>query len=584
MSRTTARSKGEVRRAQLVTTYGVGSVVALGDESFMVAGIDSWDGVQVDLHEPRLEQQLRVRGFVQPPAASQDDSENVPVVRFPSWYYCPECRALQRHSHFTSFNKNKCNTCNVELVPSRFVVACAKGHIADFPYFAWVHAGVEGREAGTHSMRIKFLGSTSSLAGIVISCGCGRSRTMEGAFSRDALKGIRNCHGDRPWLKSDDEACDQTPRVLQRGASNVWFSVVSSALSIPPWSDGAFHLLRRCWPSLEHTPEGALEETIRGMGVANGSGYSVADLVAAVMQRRGSETDVEPKSTASIKAEEYEALIRGKAEKSSNDEFVCVKGPEIPSDLGDWLPQIMVVRRLREVRALTGFTRVLPLQSGDLDLPQVAPLFTDETENPYWLPAIEVMGEGVFFRLKDDRLREWEQRSDVVERARIIDERYRSSFIAKDKSADRDITPRFLAIHTLSHAVITQWSLECGYPAASLRERLYVSDEMCGFLVFTASGDSAGSMGGIIGLAQESRLQYAFQRPFGESGWCSADPLCIEATATGTDSLNLAACHACALLPETSCEERNVLLDRALVIGTPDNPELGLLGRIAQEL
>jgi hypothetical protein len=197
-----------------------------------------------------------------------------------------------------------------------------------------------------------------------------------------------------------------------------------------------------------------------------------------------------------------------------------------------------------------------------------------------WLPAIEVTGEGVFLRLRDDVLVEWERIKAVVKRAARINENYRRAFDAQGKPPDREVTARFLLLHTLAHSLINQWSLECGYPASSLRERLYVSEGMAGLLIYTASSDSAGSLGGVVAQAEGTRLDSSLAEAIARSAWCSSDPLCIEADASGVDSLNLAACHACVLLPEVSCEERNLLLDRALLVGRPDDRNVGFFTQI----
>ena len=146
------------------------------------------------------------------------------------------------------------------------------------------------------------------------------------------------------------------------------------------------------------------------------------------------------------------------------------------------------------------------------------------------------------------------------------------------------IPARFILVHSLAHALIEQMSLDAGYPAASLRERLYVSDIMAGLLIYTATSDSAGSLGGLIAQTRPERLASLFLEALGRAAWCSADPVCIESTGSGADGLNLAACHACALLPETSCEERNTLLDRGSLIGTPDQPTIGFLRGLVPEI
>ena len=127
-------------------------------------------------------------------------------------------------------------------------------------------------------------------------------------------------------------------------------------------------------------------------------------------------------------------------------------------------------------------------------------------------------------------------------------------------------------------------AFECGYDSSSLRERLYVSSgeetEMHGLLIYTASGDSEGTLGGLVRQGEPGRLDNTLKAAIENASICSSDPLCIESQGQGTSSLNLAACHACGLLPETSCEEGNLLLDRGLVIGTPDDEGLGYFSMV----
>lgn len=564
-----SKSRGEVRRSQLITTYGVGAIVAVGDESFMVAGIDRWPVTHPNLNEPRLERQLGVAGFVIPP--SSDSGQDIPVVRFPETVWCTSCQRIDKHRFFTSPNANRCRDCDANLVPSRFVVACPNGHIDDFPYFEWVHKGKKPSGSATHRLSIQAGGTTASLRSITINCSCGFSETMEGAFQKTALQGVTKCKGRRPWLTSDDPAaCNETPRSLQRGASNVWFSITHSAISIPPWSEGAHKLLNRHWPVLQHVPGEALRATLAGMNVTVGTPYTVEDLVLATRQRREGAEDAEEWSSEKLRSQEYEALVHGKQETSKVQDFVCETAVSIPPFVSHWFDQVMLVKRLREVRVLESFSRIAPPTPTPND--QRPPIYN---ARPSWLPGIEVIGEGVFLKLELDRLRSWESRIDVISRVEGINRNYRRRFERLGLPPDRVITPRLVLIHTLAHAVINEWSLDSGYPAASLRERLYVSREMAGLLIYTASSDSAGSLGGVIAQAEPGRLEATLKEGLLRAAWCSADPVCIESEAVGIDALNLAACHACSLLPEVSCEERNVLLDRGLLVGTPEVPDLG---------
>ncbi|MEV0350659.1 DUF1998 domain-containing protein [Nonomuraea sp. NPDC050680] len=571
-------SIGGVRRAQLITTYGVGALIAVESNSYMIAGIDRWsDSASSDenvLHEPRLQQQLRVNGFRLPPSSQHEGRGDVPVVRFPVFHSCSESGTLKEHWKWGNHRGTaKCKVHDRELVPSRFVMCCTNGHIDDFPYFRWVHAGSPGTGAG-HEMTIESSGRSAALRDIVIACKCGKRVSLEGALSKGALKGIAKCTGSRPWLGSDqNQECDAVPRGMQRGASGVWFSQVRSALSIPPWSEAIHKLIEKHWKTLGKTRH--LRDTVEDMDLAKDKSFGVDDIVEAVELRRRIEAGLEEDlSEADLKAEEYEALIRTTPETSRDQDFVCV--PAEKQELDPALPvaQAMRVKRLREVRVLEAFTRIEPPSPAD-DRKRLASLYRED-ERPGWLPAIEVIGEGAFLRLDQDQLAEWESRSEVVERVAPIDRGYRQRFWDRGTEPDRTITPRLVLIHTLAHAIINEWSLDSGYPAAALRERLYVSNSMAGLLIYTATSDSAGSLGGIVAQLESGDLSGSIRRAIERVSWCSADPLCIETQTSGVDNLNRAACHACMLLPETSCEEYNTLLDRALLIGTPDNPIVGL--------
>jgi hypothetical protein len=561
------RIKGHVRRSQLVTTYGVGSVVPVGDEAFMVAALERWDVPGPDLHEPRLERELRVHGFVQPPAT--DERPDVPVVRFPSFQSCPMCRRLARHGEFTHADLNDCPDCSMALVPSRFVIACERGHIDDFPYERWVHNGPPptGR---THSLSLTATGQTASLSGIVVKCSCGAERTMEDAFDRYALRDVTSCQGRRPWKTFDRDSCDAIPRTLQRGASSVWFPHTRSALSIPPWSESASRALDGHWPTLRHLPLEAVGPIITSMRLDEKTGFTKEELIAIFDARKKQEAG-ESSGEVHLRHEEYEALNRGRMETPKDVDFATRAG-EVPSSLESWCEQLQLVTRLREVRALAGFSRILPPRGLDGEASNLVSLITEDVD---WLPAIEVKGEGLFLRLAERRVAGWSALPGVQERASAIAERDRKRHEEWGTKPPREISPTFLLLHVLGHALINQLALDAGYPAASLRERLYYEHGARGLLIYTATTDSAGSLGGLISHGEHNEFERLIREGVARFAWCSADPVCIESEASGTSSLNLAACHSCALLPETSCEEMNMFLDRAMLVGTPDDPDVG---------
>lgn len=584
------KPEGAVRRTQMITTYGVGSMVALGDRSFIVSGLDSWD---IDhgpaVYEPNLQHWLGVDELRLPPAASPSAGDGVRVRLFPEIYSCAECKRLQRFSAFGSpRGKSECGACNRPLTPSRFVIACPNGHLDDFPYWEWVHhkTGLtSGTNTGRHELQLETKGESASLRSIIISCSCGADPvSMQGAFGRAAMKDLRvSCTGRRPWLGADaiQQGCLEIPRALQRGSSAAWFPIQRSSLSIPPWSNKVHKLIDKYSNELRRYPDGSGREAVLSL-MAKESKFTVAQIVAAIEERNQlaaenvSEDDVVLDASTPLRRKEYLQLEHGTAGEEHVD-FECEPPARTSkSVIPQGLRKIMLVKRLREVRALQSFTRV---EMPDPVRPR-ARRAALSASSVNWLPAIEVNGEGVFLTLDDERLRSWERNDDPRRRAEQIRENHtrqlrERSELAIAKDLHSPISPRFVLLHTLAHALINEWSLDCGYPAAALRERIYCSNEMAGILIYTASSDSAGSLGGVVAQGDPARLRASLSSAVNRIAWCSQDPPCMESEATGTDNLNLAACYACVLLPETSCENNNSFLDRALLIGTPESPETG---------
>ncbi|MEU9518175.1 DUF1998 domain-containing protein [Streptomyces sp. NPDC048224] len=590
--------RGTVRRAQAISTYGVGSLIAVDHESFVVSGLDeadrSWHRDESPVvHERRLARLLGVHFFRLPPASDDTSKDGLRVRRFPLMHSCPECNELQPHRDFSPpAGRSVCGMCEVDLVPSRFVVACEAGHLDEFPYWQWVHRSPDrdstrfGSCGGKLMMRTT--GRTSSLRSIVVSCTCGQvpEVSMEGSFRRNALKNLRlTCRGARPWLGSsapDPAGCGLTLRTLQRGSSSVWQPVLKSALSIPPWSSNRADPLAGHWEKLRKYEDRA-QVSVYLDAVFDGEWPVSLDEVMTLLDAEREEDprdDREPDFDHRYRAlrnKEYERLRSGndESEHSHDEQFVCetpLGDPDVLRPLGITGP--MLVKKLREVRALKGFTRLVDAEST-----------TDTKEMPlsqrplHWLPAMEVQGEGVFLRLDETRLDAWEKAPAVA--ARVERMRAAHQQVLEQRADDPSravqspVTPRMVLLHTLAHVLINEWSLEAGYPSASLRERLYAADDMAGVLVYTATSDSAGSLGGLVAQGEPDLLARTVRSAVRRAGWCSSDPLCMEAETAGSTGTNLAACHACVMLPETSCEHNNILLDRALLVSTPDEPALG---------
>ena len=556
-------NEAKARRSQLLSTYGVGGLFPSESTSYMIAGLHEWNADRADpISEPRLARSLRVSELKAPPAGTRRD---VPVIRFPSTQICPDCRRIGPLTTLSKdWNVAKCSVDKADLSPFRLIIACRNGHIDEFPYFMWLHKGQDG--AGKeHQMKLKALGRTSSLADLVLTCSCGvEDRSLDGAIGAGSLSDFGLCQGLRPWLGLDaKESCDQIPRVLQRGASNVWYPSVRSAISIPPYSEALSKFVDKHWVSLAD-PAAVNDVLLRNIANSSRGKFTVDQIEAELARRRSEEHGEEDLSEARLRADEYKALIEGREEDGLDSDFVCLHR-EVPDEFADLITHVRKVTRLREVRALQGFTRL----DGAVDPndPTQQKLCALSPTRLHWLPAIEVIGEGIFMAFDREVLDGWASREFWQSRRKLL--RRASDRKAAEYgrlAAPIDIVK--VAIHTLSHIIIDQLSLDAGYPAAALRERLFVDDEVAGLLVYTASSDSAGSLGGVASMAETERLGAALAEGLQRLSWCSSDPVCIESRGSGTDALNLAACHACVLAPETSCEMNNCFLDRALLFGT----------------
>ena len=244
---------------------------------------------------------------------------------------------------------------------------------------------------------------------------------------------------------------------------------------------------------------------------------------------------------------------------------------------------VVLVEKLKEVRVFTGFSRITPNSNVGTRATKMRQLSNQQVT---WLPAYEAFGEGIFLKFKDDAIDEWEQLNGAY--FNKVCARYHESM--RNRSAEympRDVNASFIMIHTFAHLLIKRLCFSCGYGSSSLRERIYFSTEpsrsMKGILIYTASGDSDGSLGGLVRHGREPFLGKLIKDTIEDAKWCSADPVCSEigqASGQGPNNINGSSCHNCCIVPETSCEEFNTLLDRATIVGALGNSEIGFFTRV----
>lgn len=605
-----------IRRTQVISPFGVGALMDFRhDESLMMTGLDIWPKANEAcpddwlVREERLEHRLGMQHFRLPPDFRRDNGDNLayqylPFVRFPCWHYCPKCGYMEKIPIFGSRRKcqgstGMCATFSDRrkpwLIPVRIVAVCSKGHIEDFPFNKWVHEG-SIPESGRHDLRFLASRSSATLGGIKIKCSCGAFRSLAGAFgyseNSSALHKIgHDCSGKRPWLGEIEENsgnCGEMLRVVQRGASNVYFPVVVSSIYLPLWAEGEdgaiINVLEnsRYWNAITGGLEdGRRIESVRCEAIADLVGVDKVKLREAAQKkfegRNISEIDAE--SEEQFRYQEYSAIRNGRGH-SETDLLVEVIGGRNYGYFADFFDKVCLIKKLRETRVLSGFTRLLPAAGAEMSNIQSLCI----NEGIRWRPAVVVRGEGIFIELSKSAINEWLKSGSVHKRIKKMSDQLNEQRILRGLTP-RHLNPRFVMLHSFAHSLICQFSLTCGYGSAALRERIYCNlendDEMNGLLIYTASGDSEGTLGGLVRQGEPERLSEIAFDALKRAEWCSSDPVCIESTGQGIDNANLAACHGCLLLPETCCEEGNRNLDRAMLIGMPDKKEAGFFSRLA---
>lgn len=606
------RADGEIRQSQLVTTFGPGAMVDLVDRAVVIGGLDHWgwpDGKWVALDDARLRRALlpRLRAlhpdldlaptdyFRKPPECEMRDARptvGVRALEFPRWFVCQGCNRLARAGDQFELHKGRYRhqcTSNktARAVPVRFVAACSRGHLSDFPWTHFIHRERKEGICERPDLRLEE-GATGDLARIRARCvNCGASQPMS-----NARMPIYPCSGDRPWLggRAANEECDQKFELLVRTASDAYFSQVVSALRLPPAEESVLSARVReaeIW-KLVHKVQ-TLEQLkmlleLQDTLASAFKGFAPDEILAAIEKQRAAGTE---DSERPLRTVEFERIVSAPEEKPGNEpepgvQFAAFRVPPSRVDLPQGVRGLIVIPEMREIRVQVSFSRLDSISSnlqGEFDFEKVrhkpAALMLPNG-NQKWLPAAEVRGEGIFVELDEDAVREWERRPAVVKRTRQLMHAYELEQRGDFPGA------RFYLLHTLSHLLLTAISLECGYAASAIRERIYShagSDgepAMAAVLLGTGTTGSEGTLGGLV---EEGRnLRHHLREAWDLGRLCSNDPVCAAHDPEHPSSERRsegAACHGCLYIAECSCEWFNRFLDRALLVPTIGNdPEL----------
>ena len=619
------------RRSQLVVPFGVGAMVDFKDETWMTAGLNFWPSEilksrkseiieATQIVDKRLQERVTillsrqespVKYFLQPTIKGNSsgprkpENQDMPFVRFPRWHFCARCSSMQK---FTLGQRQLpyCNKptesgkiCRGQLSPIRFLVACQSGHISDFPWRSWIWRGEPSCKEPDCDLKFT-TNSRPGLDGVVIKCGkCPKHRTMAGSMGNsDLLREVLPngaCPGEKPWLKGEEEpdSCFQNPTTVQRGASNAYFSNTISSILIPPYSkkirqvidkplisSQIIKIFERCKLDEVNGVSRFDEVTLKdSLEIISGLDPYLVDVPISIIVETAKIKYIEDSdeiSASSIdeityRKKEYEAFLGERPSGEDRRDFDILKQPLLnySSFIKSIFSEIVLVQSLRETRVLTGFSRIIPGTSGSESV-----FLYKKNDIPDWLPAIEVRGEGIFLKFNEETINKWlgNNSTEFQNRTNFRKRWIEKSIVNETPNFTRSetATSTLIAIHTFSHLLMRHLIYSCGYDSSSLRERLYVSTElenpMVGLLIYTASGDSEGTLGGLVSQGLPENFERNVRGAL-EYSTCSNDPICIETERQGIQGLNGAACHSCCLLPETSCEHSNTLLDRTYLFG-----------------
>jgi len=584
-----------LRQGQLIGTFGPGSFVDLPDRSVIISGLADWDKRAEDrITEPRLLAYLRRRLeipelqlFSPPEFNSAPDAPKLGVAGliYPTWFVTQDraanpgrygrrrlvrIQATERHglSYQDPEDRKK-----KSLTPIRFVCACRKGHTSDVDWRAYVHRGQTDCQ---RTLWLEERGTSGEVADTWVGCDCGQQRQLYEALDSSSQP-LGWCNGARPWLGAyqNQNDCKQPNRLLVRSASNAYFAEVISTISLPDANDEFGKNLGEGLDLIKNvTTEFELEMLKKLLPPVSALLTNVSnEQVLEFLHSR----NAEDASTASVsvKEAEFDVLVSGIVGRDEPDSNYFAEALE----RSEWDPhslaylqaieKVVLVHRLREVIAQVGFTRFEPI-STDIDGELDSGVERQDLADPIaWLPAIEHRGEGVFFQISAAAITSWLEKDEVRKHVDELVAGFR--LWAAEKKIDRPfVGAPYVLLHSLSHLLIGAIALECGYPATSLRERIYAIDgSKYGLLIHTGSSGSEGSLGGVVAAGR--RIAEHLKRALIAGRLCSNDPLCADHQPDSQLEqryLHGAACHGCLLIAEPSCEHRNDLLDRTLVVGT----------------
>ncbi len=592
-----------IRRSQVITTFGPGAIIETVGGPRIVLTPDKGLFYRSDYcpEDFEITHQRMTEGYLGGARVfripSNDELNREPeeyiyrTAPFPKWSLCtdhwklyrqdvgcPECR---RKGTYTEERGRR------EAI--RFVLACSNGHLDDVP---WDYAVHEGKPCSNH-VYFEWRRRGPSLKDIKIRCPVCKKAVNLGEIYRKAWI-CPGRHPERGW-DYPPEDCKKKAFVIQRQASNLYVPEIMTLFTIPPKASNLHNILYRRKDVLltmrVYHPEKLesreafekLLHELRNVGV-----FTSAE-ISEILSYDWSEieetlhyvfTEDKQKTPYGLFKEEFDAFLRASVSgyppyprDSPKVKFYINKNKvRVVTDPFGVKFRVAPVEKLHTVMVLTGYRRFIGKKKEEsIDAKLVDISFIKDGKR--WYPGTELFGEGIFITLENpedlwidkETYREW-----LNEYTGQDDLELPPQIFIDSEGVKFELHPVFVWWHTFSHLLIRAVSIDSGYSAASIRERVYVdvsdpSKARGGMILYTAQPNSEGTLGGLISLV--NRFEHILERAYALAGSCSNDPLCWETKFTsGAKKVMGAACYACLFLSETSCEYRNMWLDRHILL------------------
>lgn len=570
--------------SHVMSYQGIGSIVYdKNDISGVIMDTNEWkiDEKEITTTIPytkRVADMLGVKELKTPPAGQLDDNGKLSgcylkTKIFPKYFICPQC---DRIYYYNYTNELFCPHCqNENLKQIRWCKISKEGFMCDVNWLYLAHEGRDSSSCQTNPQDISNIALREERGKKIVVClKCGsRSAPFEGRIFGNHIMSKR-----QPWLDNDNKTPQEMriaseAKIVKISDPLVYIPHTQSAIVIPPESrlsgsglvdklynnSNAYREYKNA--KTELSINSVLSKIAREFGVEKEAVKNAFDQID-----NGYAQNLEFHSAGSMMNDEYNAFLTHIYDLGEEEDFITEhktqdlqkinpKSQELQA-VKNIINELIAVKRLREILVFKGFNR---FESNEEFV--VAPDLYNKNE---WLPATELFGEGIFFTLNEDILKAWSKQESIAQRISKLKEKYENS----EKKFASNILPtaQFILLHTLGHLLIKELENICGYPASSLKERIYSSHEMCGVLIYTTSADVSGTLGGLVECAEPLRFLELLSTAINHAEVCTLDPFCFE----HESSLNRSACHACSLIPEPSCVCANEFLDRSFIKGGKD--------------